>query len=36
VFNFYTDKKEVDLADDDVLEVISVSNQIRILPVLQQ
>jgi hypothetical protein len=30
VFDFYTDKKEVDLSNDDVLEVISVSNHIRI------
>jgi hypothetical protein len=30
VFDFYTDKKEVDLANDDVLEMISVTNHIRI------
>jgi hypothetical protein len=30
VFDFYTDKEEVDLADDDVLEVISVSCAISI------
>jgi len=30
VFDFYTDKKEVDLADDDVLEMISVTSHIRI------
>jgi len=30
VFDFYTDKEEVDLADDDVFEVISVSCTISI------